>query len=52
MNPIREVARRMPKNPAQAEALLKGALKVAFWGALLAPVIIVPLYYLVVSLLR
>ena len=33
----------------ELETELKGALKIVFWAALLAPVIIVPVYYLLVA---
>ncbi len=51
MNPIRWVSTRVPRSQAQLEAGLRGILKVAFWAALLAPVVIVPLYFLLVALL-
>ncbi|HYA55948.1 MAG TPA: hypothetical protein VED22_04030 [Nitrososphaerales archaeon] len=39
----------MPRSQAQLEAELKGVLKLVFWAALLAPVIIVPAYFLLVA---
>ena len=42
----------VPRTQAQLETELKGVLKIAFWAALLAPVVLVPLYYLVLALLR
>jgi len=51
-NPIQRIASYVPRNQAQLETELRRALKVAFWAALLAPVIIVPLYYLIVSLVH
>jgi len=42
----------IPRNMAQLETESKQALKIVFWGALLAPVVIVPLYYLLVALIR
>jgi len=42
----------VPRTQAQLETELKGVLKIAFWAALLAPVVIVPLYYLVLALMR
>lgn len=49
---IRRLTSRIPKNRGQLEAEAKGLLKLAFWAALLAPVVIIPLYYLAVALLR
>ncbi len=51
MNPIRWLSTRVPRSQAKIEAGMRGILKVVFWAALLAPVVIVPLYYLVVALL-
>jgi len=39
----------VPRTQAQLETELRGALKLVFWAALLAPVIIVPAYYLLVA---
>ncbi len=50
-DPIRWLSARVPRSQAQLETGLRGVLKIAFWAALLAPVILVPLYYLVVALL-
>jgi hypothetical protein len=50
LNPLRWVNSHLPRNQAQLETELKGALKIAFWAALLAPVIIVPTYYLLVAI--
>jgi len=52
LNPIRRLGSHVPRNSAQLETEMRRALKVAFWAALLAPVIIVPLYYLLVALFR
>ena len=49
LNPIRWINSHLPRNQAQLEDELKRALKVVFWAALLAPVIIVPAYYLLVA---
>jgi len=51
-SPVQWIASHMPRNQAQLETELKGVLKVVFWGALLAPVILVPVYYLLVALLH
>jgi len=48
-NPLRWVSSHVPRSKAQLETELRGALKVVFWAALLSPVIIVPLYYLLVA---
>ena len=35
-----------PEERAQLETELKAILKIVFWGALLAPVALIPAYYL------
>ncbi len=42
----------IPRSQAQLESELVYALKVGFWVALLAPVAIVPAYYLALALLH
>ena len=49
-DPILWVYRHFPRNQAQLEVDIKMGLKVAFWGALLAPLIALPLYFLVRSI--
>ena len=49
LNPLRWVSLHLPRNQAQLETEIRWALKVAFWAALLAPVVIVPAYYLLVA---
>ena len=49
LNPLRWINSRLPRSKAQLEAGLKGALRIVFWGALLAPVVIAPAYYLLVA---
>jgi hypothetical protein len=49
LNPIEWINSHLPRNQAQLERELKSALKVVFWAALLAPVVIVPAYYLLVA---
>ena len=49
LNPMRWINGHVPRSQAQLETELRGALKLVFWGALLAPVIIVPAYYLLVA---
>lgn len=51
-SPLRRLTSHIPKNQGQVETGLKGLLKVVFWVALLAPVIIVPLYYLIVAIVQ
>ncbi len=41
---------RIPRNKGEAEATALALLKLVFWAALLAPVIILPAYYLLVVL--
>ncbi len=48
-NPLRWLTGRVPKSRSQLEAGLGGLLKVLFWLAFLAPVVIVPAYYLLVT---
>ena len=50
LNPLQWINSHIPRSQAQLETELKGALKLVFWAALLAPVIIVPAYYLLVAL--
>ena len=49
LNPFQWIDRHLPRNQAQLETELKGALRLVFWAALLAPVVIVPAYYLLVA---
>ena len=49
LNPIEFVKRHVPRNQAQLETETRGLLKVVFWAALLAPVVILPAYYLLVA---
>ncbi len=39
----------IPRSQAQLESELKYLLKLVFWVALLAPVVLVPIYYLLVA---
>jgi len=51
MNPVRWLAERLPRVPrngAEAEKTAMSLLKLVFWALLLAPVIIIPVYYLLV----
>ena len=50
VNPIEWIGRHLPRNGAQLETEARGMLKLIFWAALLAPVIIIPAYYLLVAL--
>jgi len=49
VNPIRWITSHVPRNQVQMESELKDALRYVFWVALLAPVIILPVYYLFVA---
>jgi hypothetical protein len=49
LNPIEWVNGHLPRSQAQLETEVRGALRLVFWAALLAPVIIVPAYYLLVA---
>jgi len=49
LNPLQWVKNHVPRSQAQLETELKGVLKLVFWAALLAPVIILPAYYLLVA---
>ncbi len=49
MNPAHWLADHIPRNQVQLETEFRGILKIAFWAALLAPVIIIPAYYLLVA---
>jgi len=48
-NPLQWIRVHLPKSQAQLETGVRQALKVVFWGALMAPVVIVPAYYLLVA---
>jgi hypothetical protein len=52
MNPIRKLMSLIPRNQTQLEKEAKYLLKYAFWAALLAPVIIVPAYFLLLAIVR
>lgn len=49
MNPLRKLNSLIPRSQAQFETEAKYVLRIAFWAALLAPVILVPAYYLLVA---
>jgi hypothetical protein len=51
-NVIQWFLSHVPRNQAQLETELRATLKVVFWVAFLAPVVIIPAYYLVLALLR
>jgi hypothetical protein len=48
-NPLLWINSHIPRNQAQLEKEVRGALKALFWTALLAPVVLVPAYYLLVA---
>jgi len=52
INPIQWVGSHIPRSQAQLEVEIKNILKLVFWVALLAPVILVPAYYLLLAVLR
>jgi len=52
VNPTQWISSHVPRSQAQLESEVRGLLKIAFWVALLAPVILVPLYYLALALVR
>ena len=49
-NTVGWVARHIPKNQILLEKELKSLLRIAFWVAVIIPLILFPLYYLLVSL--
>ena len=49
LNPLQWVNSHVPRTRAQLETELRGVLRLVFWAALLAPVIIVPAYFLLVA---
>jgi hypothetical protein len=51
-DPIKWAKDIIPRNQSQLEVLVKRVLRVAFWVALLAPVVLVPIYYLILAVLR
>jgi len=50
VNPINWLQDHIPRSRGEAEKTTLSLLKLVFWVALLAPVIIVPAYYLLVVL--
>ena len=51
-NPIQWLKKHVPRNQEQLETELRMILKGVFWATLLAPVVIIPAYYLVLALIR
>ncbi len=49
MDPLRRLTSHIPRSPAQLEVEFMNVLKLVFWAALLAPVVLVPAYYLLVA---
>jgi len=45
------VFRKIPRNQAQLEKLIRFVLKPAFWVALLAPFVLVPIVYLILAII-
>jgi hypothetical protein len=52
INPLLWVKSRIPRSEAQLELEIRYILKLAFWVALLAPVILVPAFYLFLAIVR
>ncbi len=52
LNPLQWVGGHIPRSLSQLELEIMNILKLAFWVALLAPVIIVPAFYLILAILR
>lgn len=50
VNPVRWLSDHVPRSRSQLESEAKGLLKLVFWFALLAPVVIIPAYYLLVAI--
>jgi hypothetical protein len=48
-NPFQKLSAHIPRNGEQLETEAMNVLKLVFWAALLAPVVIVPTYYLLVA---
>ena len=49
-NTLGWVASHIPRSQVQLEKELKSLLRIVFWVLVIAPVILVPLYYLLVAL--
>ncbi len=49
LNPLQRLTAHIPRSQAQLESEARNLLKLVFWAALLAPVVIVPAYYLLVA---
>lgn len=43
---------RIPKSLADLEALVRVLLRIAFWVAIVAPLILVPLYFFAISVVH
>ena len=50
-DPLVWLYRKIPRSQKQVESETRTALKVVFWATLLAPLVLAPAYYLVVSIL-
>lgn len=49
-SPVSWLKGHVPKNSAQLEIEFKNLVKLVFWILILAPVVIIPAYYLLVAL--
>jgi hypothetical protein len=52
IDPAQWLNSHVPRSRAQLEVETKKLLKLVFWVTLLAPVVIVPAYYLLLALLQ
>ncbi len=50
VNPVSWLVNHIPRSRGDAETTALSLLKLVFWVALLAPVVIIPAYYLLVVL--
>ncbi len=48
-NPLRKLSGVVQRSQAQLEGRMMYVLRLVFWAALLAPVVILPAYYLLVA---
>lgn len=48
-SPLNRLMGRIPRTRGELEETARSLMRLVFWGALLAPVVIVPAYYLLVA---
>jgi siderophore synthetase component len=46
---VKKIFALIPRSQDQLEVELKGILKLVFWVALLLPVVLIPIYYILVA---